>query len=235
MGRPGRGDRRSAGERWTDGCPAEVRQELLEGAVTLYGGLLGAQDRAEAIVDRMRHGLAEMRALPTPGAARPKILYFQAMRQVLKVAGANTYNGFTTDLVGGVNPAAELPGWAGVDVEQVLRWDPDIILVGNFDAATPADVYDNPAWKTLSAVRSRRVYKVPLGGYRWDPPSQESPLMWRWLRTLAHPDQDGFDLRAAIRRDLRLLYDYEPSDSQMDRILHLDLNADASAYERFAH
>lgn len=25
------------------------------------------------------------------------------------------------------------------------------------------------------AVKSKRVYKVPLGGYRWDPPSQESP------------------------------------------------------------
>ena len=48
-----------------------------------------------------------------------------------------------------------------VDVEQVVAWDPDVILLGNFDAAMPEDVYRSPAWRSLSAVRSRRVYKVP--------------------------------------------------------------------------
>ena len=75
----------------------------------------------------------------------------------------------------------------GLDVEQVLRWDPEVILLGNFDPAMPQDIYSDPVWQNISAVRSRRVYKVPLGGYRWDPPGQESPLMWHWLSDIAFP------------------------------------------------
>ena len=29
----------------------------------------------------------------------------------------------------------------GVDVEQVLAWDPEVVLLGNFDAAMPDDIY----------------------------------------------------------------------------------------------
>src|SRR5699024_6539034 len=123
----------------------------------------------------------------------PTILYFNRFADgELKVAGQGTYNDFYIDLVRGTNPAsgdngATGTGMVGVDVEQVLSWDPDIVLLGNFDDAMPDVVYSDPVWQDVAAVSSRRVYKVPLGGYRWDPPSHESPLTWRWLSHLAFP------------------------------------------------
>jgi iron complex transport system substrate-binding protein len=209
-------------------------QEDLEAWVGLFGTLLGKPERAAALVARMHDRLAAIRAVaaqPT-GAAKPKILYFNRMRGGLTIGGGGSYNDFCINLVGGTNPAAGLSSQAGVGPEQVLAWDPDIVLVGNFDSATPEDVYGNPVWRTMSAVRSRRVYKVPLGGYRWDPPCAESPLMWQWMRSIAFPETGPGELRARLQDDYRFLYSYELTDADVHRILWTDLNADSANYRR---
>ena len=208
-------------------------QEDLTTWIGLFGALLGNQDRAHALRSWMDTRLGEVRQAAATAGTRPKIVYFNRFRGGLKVAGSGTYNDFSIGLVGGANPATAVQGMAGVDVEQVLAWDPDIVLLGNFDGAVPQDVYADPVWATTSAVRSRRVYKVPLGGYRWDPPGQESPLMWQWLFLLAHPEAAPSDLRGRITEDYRFLYGHQPSPAQVDAILRLDVNGAAPDYRRF--
>lgn len=80
------------------------------------------------------------------------------------------------EMVGAENPAGPSGSRTEINAEQPLAWNPDVILLGDFDAATPADFYDDPLYASLRAVQERQVYKMPLGGYRRDPPSQESPL-----------------------------------------------------------
>jgi iron complex transport system substrate-binding protein len=211
-------------------------QADLETWIALFGALIGKPERAATLLARMRQRLGSVRAAAAPAGPAPKIVYFNQMRGGLKIAGRDTYNDFYINLVGGTNPAAGLPGITTVNVEQVLAWDPDIVLVGNFDDASPdQDVYRVPAWAGMSAVRSRRVYKIPLGGYRWDPPSQESPLMWRWLRALAFPgDGSGHDgLRAEMVDDYRFLYGHTLTQAQIDRILAVEANAGSAHYDLF--
>ncbi|WP_214371087.1 ABC transporter substrate-binding protein [Pseudonocardia sp. H11422] len=209
-------------------------QEDLEGAALLYGRLLGRQDRAERMVTGMRERLRAVRT-QTPGlaAARPKVLYLRMAERSLTVGGGASYNHFVIDLAGGVNPAADIPAeQAEVDLERILAWDPDIILVGTFDAATPATLYANPALAGVRAVRERRVYKVPVGGYRWDPPSQESPLMWRWLAGLVH-GTGAPGLRAEVVAEYEFLYGRGPTEAQLDTILQTVPNAGSAGYANF--
>ncbi|MFE3445485.1 ABC transporter substrate-binding protein [Nocardia sp. NPDC059180] len=207
-------------------------QEDLEGAVALYGELLGATDRSARIVDGMRQRrdrLTERR----PVGAPPSVLYLFGDADGLHVAGAGSYNHFVTELVGARNPAAAIAQQrAVVGIEQLLAWDPDIILVGNFGPTLPEDLYGNAALASLRAVRERRVYKVPLGGYRWDPPSQESPLMWEWLAGLVH-GTGAPGLRSEVVRDYGFLYGAEPSDAQLDTILQVRANAESRGYADF--
>ncbi|MCG8351679.1 MAG: ABC transporter substrate-binding protein [Chloroflexales bacterium] len=211
-------------------------QEDLETWITLFGDMIGEPERATQIIDWQRSSLAEIQTqAETIGDEPPRIIYFNRLGEELRVAGSDTYNDFYIQLVGGVNPAAEVNGFTAVNAEQVLTWNPDIVLIGNFDEATPDDVYQNPLWQEMSAVVNQRVYKAPLGGYRWDPPNQESPLLWRWLAVLAFPEVYAFDLRNDIRENYQLLYDYEPTEEQIDRILQLDVNIGAAAYERFVN
>jgi iron complex transport system substrate-binding protein len=96
----------------------------------------------------------------------------------------------------------------------------------------PQDIYSDPVWQNVSAVRSKRVYKVPLGGYRWDPPGQESPLMWHWLGDIAFPQQ-----RSAVRDKaaeyFRFLYNHELTKAELDKILRTAENLPSADYRQF--
>ncbi|MET4095507.1 ABC transporter substrate-binding protein [Arthrobacter sp. UYCu712] len=214
------------------------KQEDVDAWVTIFAAMLGKPERATQIKARSDHELDDIKALAASrGSSGPSILYFNRFAGGLKAAAANTYNDFYIQLVGGTNPATgedPLPGtgMVGLDVEQVLKWDPEVILLGNFDGAMPQDIYADPVWQGIAAVRERRVYKVPLGGYRWDPPGQESPLMWHWLSDIAYPrTQSG--LRSKVREYFRFLYDHEVTDDELNRILWTEANAGSAHYQQF--
>lgn len=209
-------------------------QRDVEAAVALYGELLGRQQRAARIVSGMRERLQRLHAaFPASGAAAPSVLYLRGGTDSLQVAGGASYNHFVTELVGARNPAANIDAeQATIDTEQLLSWDPDFILLGNFGPVKPVDFYDDSSLASLHAVRERRVYKVPLGGYRWDPPSQESPLMWQWLAGLVH-GTGAPGLRADVVREYAFLYGAEPTDDQLDQILQTTANFGSQGYDGF--
>lgn len=214
-------------------------QEDVDTWVSLFATMLGRPGRAVDMKARSDKELAEVKAdaaaRPGPG---PRIIYFNRFSGGLKVAGTSSYNDFYIKLVGGLNPASgdqgvKGTGMVGVDVEQVLAWDPEIILLGNFDDALPAAVYGDPVWQSVSAVQSRRVYKVPLGGYRWDPPGQESPLMWRWLSDISFPAGRPSALRGKVAEYFDFLYGQSPSPAQLDKILWREANGASANYGQF--
>jgi iron complex transport system substrate-binding protein len=214
-------------------------QADLEAWITLFAEVLGKPERGQQMNARLRGELARARAAgrAQTGPA-PSVLYFNRFAGGLKVAAQDTYNDFYIALVGATNPATGPSGVPGggmvaVDPEQVLAWDPDVVLLGNFDAAVPQDLYVDPLWQNLSAVQSRRVYKVPLGGYRWDPPGQESPLMWRWLARIAFPSPEPSDLRQVVAEHYDFLYGRRPTAEQLDAVLQTEANAASADYGQF--
>ncbi|HEY8294093.1 MAG TPA: ABC transporter substrate-binding protein [Micrococcaceae bacterium] len=213
-------------------------QQDVDAWISLFAAMLGKPDRATQIKSRSDAELKEVQSAATGRTqAGPRILYFNRFTGGLKVAGSSSYNDFYIKLVGGTNPASgqqgvKGSGMVGVDVEQVLAWDPEVILLGNFDGAMPDDIYSNPVWQTIAAVRARRVYKVPLGGYRWDPPGQESPLMWRWLTDISFPQQKS-QLRGKVAAYYDFLYARQPSPAQVDKILWTDINGRSADYGQF--
>ncbi len=214
------------------------KQEDVDAWVAMFAAMLGKPERATEIKARSDQELGDIKAAAAGrGSAGPSILYFNRFTGGLKAAAANTYNDFYIKLIGGTNPATgpdPLPGtgMVGLDVEQVLRWDPEVILLGNFDQAVPQDIYSDPVWQNVSAVRERRVYKVPLGGYRWDPPGQESPLMWHWLTDIAFP-QERSGLRSKVREYFQFLYNHEPTEDELNRILWAEANSQSANYQQF--
>lgn len=203
----------------------------------MMGQILGREDRSDAILAWRSEALADMQAATAtiPDSERPRTLYFLRYLSSLRVAGTGTYNDFTINLAGGSNVAAELNRFNDVSPEQILAWDPEVILLNGFeDELSPEDVYSNPVFADVSAVRNRRVYQLPLGGYRWDPPNQESPLTWAWAASLLHPEQFNVDIRSQIEERYALLYGRVPSEDQIDGILRMARNGGSANYDRFA-
>lgn len=213
-------------------------QDTLEGYMRMMGAVTGKGPRVEDMIRRQRDRWAEIEAAMQglTAGARPSVLYFARFAGGnLAVHGSNNYQDLFIRLAGGVNAAASLRGHTqSVTFEQVVAMDPQIILLGSFDATTPKDLYADPSWQAVRAVRERRVYRLPIGGYRWDPPSQESALTWTWLAHLLHRDRARFDLHADMRSWFSFLYDYQITEADIAEILNVVANGASLGYGTIA-
>jgi iron complex transport system substrate-binding protein len=212
------------------------KEEFTRKWLTMMGAVTGRSDKAVAMIDWRDEVMAEVRAATADIAEedRPRTLYFMNYLSKLRVAGGKSYNNFYIDLAGGKNVADDLGMFAEVGIEQILEWDPEVILLNGFEAKlSPQDIYDNELLADLSAVKNRRVYKMPLGGYRWDPPNQESPLTWLWLSMVLHPEKFDWDMAARINDSYEFIYGQSVNADDVANILRMDMNADAANYDIF--
>lgn len=199
----------------------------------MVGQTLGKAERGNRLADWFEHRVEQIRQRAAGIGHKPRALYLFRTRSGFQVAGANTSMGSDLAKAGALNMAADLPGFAGVDIEQLMVWDPELILLNNFEPGlSPDDLYTDPRLQGLNAVRERRVYAYPYGGFRWDPPSQETPLSLDWLFSLTHPEHAEPGLRQRIREGYRLLYGYEASEQDLDDLLKIELNAGSRDYRR---
>jgi iron complex transport system substrate-binding protein len=86
-------------------------------------------------------------------------------------------------------------------IEQVLDWNPEVILVSAEREIAAA--YANPVLAGVSAIKNRRVYAVPMGVHVWGNRTVEQPLTVLWAAKLFHPDAFG-DI--AIENEVRSFY-----------------------------
>ena len=164
---------------------------------------------------------------------RPGVLYLARYAPQLRASGAGTSFDDDIRLAGGRNVAAAIGNGQTINIEQLMAWAPDVILLNNFEPGlTPAMLYQDPLFADIPAVRNHRVYKIPAGGYLWDPPSQESPLYWQWLSQLLHPDRFDWPLRDHIAQAYTRLYGHVPDAADIDTVLHVRQNQGATGYDR---
>lgn len=213
------------------------KEEFTRKWLTMMGAMTGKPEKAKAMIGWRDEVIAEVRVATAdiPDEDRPRTLYFMNYLSKLRVAGGKSYNNFYINLAGGKNVADDLGMFAEVGLEQILEWDPEVILLNGFEAKlSPQDIYKNELLADLSAVKNRRVYKMPLGGYRWDPPNQESPLTWLWLSMVLHPDKFDWDLADRINNNYEFIYGQSVNADDVANILRMDMNKDAANYDIFA-
>ncbi len=203
--------------------------------VKLMGKVAGKEDRAAELLRRQEETRKNLAAkfADLQSSQRPSVLYFNRAANMLHVSGKGTAQDLTIQLAGGKNAMGDSSSISNVNMEQILTWNPQVILLGNFDSAMPSDLYNDPRWQGIDAVKNHRVYRVPLGGYRWDPPSHESALGWLWLMGLLHPESLQENLRKSVRDWFSFLYNYVPTDEEIDGVLFVKENADSVGYASY--
>ena len=211
-------------ERLTDlGIPAiqyraESSQAMKE-AVLLTGEALGREAASKAqefaaYYDRvMANIVAKTGTIPSED--RPRV-YFCGSSQ-LRVASGGMYQSLMVEAAGGVPVTADLPGyWNDVNIEQVLVWDPDVIIITSYGGLTPQQILEDPDWRSISAVKGGRVYKMPALAAAWDTPVPDSLLGIMWLTNRLH--SNSIDLARECRTFYRDFYGYTLSDEEVARL-----------------
>ncbi len=143
----------------------------------------------------------------------------------LRTSGSNFFGQYWIETAGGINVASELSGTPNINMEQVYQWNPDTILITNFSPRLPQDFLTNSIaaddWSPVAAVQRGRVYKFPLGMYRWFPPSSDTPLSLMWIAKTLHPDLFAdIDMDQMVRDYFQRFYSVELTEEDLHRIYH---------------
>lgn len=169
---------------------------------------------AASLLDRVASRVAAI-----PSDRRPRV-YFARGPRGLETGRGGSINVESLDLMGAVNVAGESRGGlANVSVEQVLAWNPDVVLT--VDPAFARSVASDPTWSGLPAVRAGRVHLVPSLPFGWvdSPPSVNRLIGLLWLGKMLYPDRFPEDLAAETRDVYARIYHVAPSTAQVARVL----------------
>jgi iron complex transport system substrate-binding protein len=159
------------------------------------------------------------RIATVPADKRPSVYYARGPRG-LETGLGRSINVETIEFVGAHNVAGERRGGlAAVSLEQVLLWNPDVIVTIDQDFA--ASVRTDPAWAPVAAVRAGRVHLSPKLPFGWVdfPPSVNRLIGLWWLAKILYPELFPEDLRGKTREFYALFYHVTPDDAQLDRVL----------------
>lgn len=196
--------------------------ELLAAIDTLGQALGGdAQGRAEALGRGYRHNLQRVSAglAGLPAGARPRIYY--ASISPLLTEGRRTMVDAWIGAAGGLNVAAAVTGDAHVQLEDVLRWNPEIIVTQT--RAVRRQILDDPRWRQVAAVRNHRVLVNPGGVNAWCTRAAEASLQVLWAAKMFHPERfPDVDVAAEARRFYHRFYDYDLNDQELARLLRAE-------------
>lgn len=198
--------------------------------LTLTGEITGITDRPAEIITV---GEANQKMIDDTLAeaditeeAKPRVMVLQYHSDgEISVAGSNMHGNRWLNSTGGIDVAAdEVDGIKAVNMEQIYNWNPDIIYITNFTETQPEDLYNNvfegQDWSQVKAVQDKKVYKMPLGIYRWYPPSGDAPLMLKWMAQKNYPELFTYDMNEEIKDYYNRFYSYDLSDEQVEEIFN---------------
>ncbi len=202
---------------------AETPEEIKQAAL-ITGEIFGphALARAEAWTTYY-DSIFEAVVSQTEGLApedRVKVLFTGT--EPLRVASGDMYQTILIDAGGGVSVSAELTGyWNDVNLEQVVVWNPDVILVPPYGGASVEAITKSPEWQVLEAVQEGRVYRVPQLVAPWDIPTPDSVLAVVWVAQLLYPDDVDLSCDAEAEYFYQTYYDYDISPEEIEAICAL--------------
>ncbi len=103
--------------------------------------------------------------------------------------------------------------------EQILVWNPDIIILSN-----PNDVetlYKDKRFASISAIKNKKVFVSPLGIHIWIYRTAELPLMELWAAKTFYPKIfHDIDMKKESLYFYNNLVGYEPTSQELDEILN---------------
>ena len=197
------------------------RFERIPASYLTLGELVHRRERARELARYAQDTMATVRArcLSVAAERRPRIYYARGPAG-LETGLSGSINVEVFEFLGLRNVAAETPGGlATVSMEQVLRWNPDVIITIDQDFA--ASARDNPLWRGVRAVREGHVHlapKLPFGWVDFPPGVNRLMGLW-WLGKVVYPDLFPEDLKPLTRDFYQRFYQVAVNDAQVARIL----------------
>lgn len=204
----------------------------MDDTYAMLGDILAMPNEAQGLADYCR--FAYDRAVEIANSVEKANILYITGDEGLNVIAQGSYHAEVIDMLANNLAVVDEPSGKGtgneVDMEQILSWNPDVILFA------PGSIYDtvadNENWQTLTAIKNGAYYEVPMGPYNWMgfPPSVQRLLGMMWMTTVLYPDAVDHDLYTEVSSYFQMFYHCELTRAQYDALVANSLPAaDAAA------
>lgn len=165
------------------------KYDTIMDALHLVGKAIGQEDRAEKITAFMKDKISRFSSIAAQVKQRPRVLFIGSSSQYNVSVDVMLQNE-TIKLAGGQSVTEGFPGdfWTEVDIEQILKWNPEVIYMPRYASYTREDIVNNPVWQNIDAVKNGKVYIFPSLLEPWDYPVAAAILGLIWTCHNLHPD-----------------------------------------------
>ena len=195
-----------------------------QAAVELIGKALGNPEKAARYNRYYRECVERVQKVTSK---IPEAQKFRLYHSVNEANRTTIEKGLATDWLeveGVINVSLKpdmnlLEGRNFVSLEQILLWDPDVILVN--EPTVRKHIMHDMQWSTIKAVKAKRVYQMPIAISRWGHPgSIETPLAILWTAKRLYPERfPNLDMPLETKAFYRDFFDFELPDDLVDKIL----------------
>ena len=180
----------------------------MDDAYRMLGDLLGMEEEAETLAVYCAE--VYQRAVDIADSVEKADILYITGAEGLNVIAKDSYHAEVMDLLANNLAVVEDPSSKGtgneVDLEQIMKWDPDQIIFSPDGAYEQAPA--SAGWDSLAAIQSGSYYEVPMGPYNWMgfPPSVQRLLGMIWMPKVLYPEAADYDLYEEVARYYELFY-----------------------------
>ena len=199
----------------------DAKLASMDETYTMLGDLLGVADEAKALADYCRTTYDSVKSA-VDGVEKTDLLYITGDTG-LNVIAQGSFHAEVIDMLSNNLAVVDEPSSKGsgneVDMEQILNWNPDVILF------TPGSIYatvgEDAAWQGVTAIQNGAYYEVPMGPYNWMgfPPSVQRLLGMQWMAKVLYPDAVDYDMYEAASTYFQMFYHCDLTQEQYDALV----------------
>ncbi|MDR0612990.1 MAG: ABC transporter substrate-binding protein [Dysgonamonadaceae bacterium] len=194
----------------------------LDRTVDFLGNLLDRPKEAKACSDYIRSVYKGIEELVKNPAAKKRV-YMANDPNGLRTAPNASLHAELFDIMQLENvakTALDANGFALVSIEQVMMWNPEYVFcVGKGEASPYRAVLKSALWRTITAVKEKKVFFVPCNPYSWFdiPPSLNRLMGLVWFSQIFY-DQPEEVTKQKVIEFYRLFYKYKLSDKEYSQL-----------------
>lgn len=167
--------------------------DLLKDTLTMIGTATGTLDRANELIAYYDSQIAKLNKLE--GQADGSSVYLGGNRDFLTTATGKMYQNFMIETAGATNVAADIDDtyWATISYEQLLAYNPDVIIIVPEANYTKEDILNDENLASIAAVENNEIYVMPDSFEAWDSPVPSGILGTMWLKSVLNEDVYPFE------------------------------------------
>lgn len=215
----------------TMGAPTETYVKWLRLLEDVYGEP-GKNDAKIAYGEKLITD-ARARVARVPAQQKRTVLVVMRANQGTLTVAGGTKGWFTDKWAETMNftnvTEASPEGQMQVNAEQLLAWDPDVILVAGrgMSSMTAQEILQNKIegidLSSLRSVKQGDVYSTELGMWNWFTPNPDAPVVANWLGAKLYPAQfSDVDLVAMTQEYYQQMYHHTVTAERATTIIDPD-------------